>query len=119
MDYVKKRCPQINSIIEERTPTVYAIQAKDSNVSKYSTSAGIAYLLAKKTIEDDGFVIGCAYNQNLEPNQMMVNKFEELGKLRGSKYIFSNTMKTYTETKKALVDGRKVLYIGTPCQIGG
>lgn len=34
----KKRCPQINSIIEERTPTVYAIQAKDSNVSKYSTS---------------------------------------------------------------------------------
>lgn len=114
----KNRCPQ-KSKIEEKTTKVLAIKSKDSEVYKKSSSAGMAYLLAKKVIENDGVVFGCAYNKEMIPIQMMVNDIDNLQKLRGSKYVFSNTLNTYQEAKEYLENHIKVLYIGTPCQIGG
>ena len=40
-------------------------------------------------------------------------------KLRGSKYVQSNTKNTFSEVKQDLENGKKVLYSGTPCQIAG
>lgn len=115
----QRRCPQINRKEEKRERKAYAVKAKETEVSKNSTSAGIAYILARKTIKENGIVFGCAYNDKLEPIQTKVEKEEELQKLRGSKYVFSNTLHSYSETKEALEEKENVLYIGTPCQIGG
>ena len=40
-------------------------------------------------------------------------------KFRGSKYIQSKIENTFKEAKEFLNQGRKVLFTGTPCQIGG
>lgn len=115
-----KRCPQLNSKIESKeTKKVYAVKSKNVKNSKKSTSAGMAYMLTKKIIEKNGIVFGCAYNDNLVPIQKKVDTENDLEKLRGSKYVFSNTLSTYSEVKKELENDKNVIYIGTPCQIGG
>ncbi len=115
----KKRCPQLNNRIENKEIKAYAIKSKEVSDSKKSTSAGMAYILTKKIVENNGAVFGCAYNEKLEAVQMKIEDKTNLEKLRGSKYVFSNTLHTYTEVKKALEEEKEVLYIGTPCQIGG
>lgn len=115
----KKRCPQLNSKTGSKENKVYAVKSKDVKNSKKSTSAGMAYILTKKIIEKNGIVFGCAYNDNLVPIQKKVDTEKDLEKLRGSKYVFSNTLNTYKEVKKELEDNKDVIYIGTPCQIGG
>lgn len=44
---------------------------------------------------------------------------EELGKLRGSKYVQSGIGQTYLQAEKSLKNGSHVLFSGTPCQIAG
>ena len=115
----KKKCPQINYKLEKRDSKVYAVKTKEKSISQNSTSAGIAYILGKYIIQNNGCVFGCTYNDVLEPIQIMVENEKDLEKLRGSKYVFSNTMHTYTQVKDVLEQQKKVLYVGTPCQIAG
>lgn len=44
---------------------------------------------------------------------------DELGKVRNSKYAFSNTQSIFCEIKKELNVGKSVLWIGLPCQTAG
>lgn len=115
----KAKCPQLNQNSRAEKQEVFAVKARNIDDSQKSTSAGIAYILYRNTIENGGIVFGCMYNEELIPMQVKIEENDELYKLRGSKYVFSNTMKTYTEVKECLLDGRDVLYIGTPCQIAG
>lgn len=115
----KNICPQIKRKHRRTEKDVYAVKAKNSEDARKSTSAGVAYILSKNVLEKNGVVIGCAYNNELEPIQLKVDDIEDLQKLRGSKYVSSNTLNTFQETKKILDEGKRVLYIGTPCQIGG
>jgi coenzyme F420-reducing hydrogenase beta subunit len=43
----------------------------------------------------------------------------ELAAMQGSKYVQSDTGKTFIQAKEYLDQGRYVLYTGTPCQIAG
>ena len=47
------------------------------------------------------------------------NNKEELSKLRGSKYVQSNTNYVFKEVRKQLIKEKKVLFSGCPCQIAG
>lgn len=53
------------------------------------------------------------------PYQKYVKDKKELQQLRGSKYVTSDTKKTFSQVKEFLEEGKKILYIGVPCQIGG
>jgi coenzyme F420-reducing hydrogenase beta subunit len=53
------------------------------------------------------------------PYQKYVTDKKELQQLRGSKYVTSDTKKTFSQVKEFLEEGKKILYIGVPCQIGG
>ena len=44
---------------------------------------------------------------------------EELGKLRGSKYLQAYMGNMFLQVKEDLVAGRNVLFTGTGCQING
>ena len=52
-------------------------------------------------------------------NQIEVTNLEGLDEIRGSKYIFSDTKETFVDVKNELLKDKKVIYIGTPCQIAG
>lgn len=118
----KKTCGQIDRFynknnLEERK--FLGVRPKEKEITKNSTSGGIAYLISKMVIEENGIVFGSAYDENLMPYQKYVKDKKELQQLRGSKYVTSDTKKTFSQVKEFLEEGKKILYIGVPCQIGG
>ncbi len=115
-----KKCPSF-SLAEKRNfeQKTFAVLYKNEKVCSKSASGGAFASFAMQTLDEGGVVFGCAYNKNLTAIQTGIDNKDELVKLQGSKYVSSNTEKTFIETKKNLISGRKVLYSGRPCQIAG
>lgn len=117
-----KRCPQLNEIkIGEKvnSPKAFAVKNKNLEEQKKSSSGGIFSVLAKYVLENNGVVYGASFDEKFKLEHIRIDKKEDLYKLRGSKYLQSNTKNTFELAKKDLNNGVKVLYVGTPCQIAG
>lgn len=113
-------CPILQKKIpEQKIPQVFAAYNKNKEIRMKSSSGGIFTILAEHIIAQGGVVFGAAFDSNFEVKHNFVEKVEDLGKLRISKYVQSNIDNTYTQAKQLLDDGRIVLFTGTPCQIGG
>lgn len=115
----EKVCPIINNKQIENEPRAYACYNKDLNIRMKSSSGGIFTLLAEEILNKGGVVFGASFNTKFEVEHIMVEKTEELEKLRGSKYTQSKIGETYKKAKEILEEGRYVLFTGTPCQIEG
>ena len=96
-----------------------AVVAKSQQIRTQSSSGGMFSVLANHVLSEGGKVYGAAFGNNYIVYHKMVDNEEGLSQLRGSKYIQSDTRETYKEVKKNLVEGVKVLYTGTPCQVAG
>ncbi len=117
----EKICPVINTgkVREQIDTKAYAAKNTDEYIRKDSSSGGIFTLLAERILKQNGIVFGAAFNQDFELEHIGVEAVEDLQKLRGSKYVQSKIGNAYLDAKIALEKGRKVLFTGTPCQIGG
>lgn len=116
-----KKCPQINDRKSKDEENVKLYAAKNSNLEEQrsSSSGGIFSVLAKHILEQNGEVYGCGFNSQLIAEHMRISTKAELYKLKGSKYVQSNTKNTFNEVKQDLLEKKMVLYSGTPCQIAG
>ena len=116
----QKRCPQ-NNMPEKYSPIkVLAVRYKKDMELKESASGGAFVALAHQVLgQQDGVVFGAAYGEDWKVGHISVRKEEDLYKLQGSKYVQCDTQHTYSEVKALLNEGKKVLFSGTPCQIGG
>lgn len=115
----EKSCPVLNKVELNKPKRCYAGRVKDRQELKKATSGGIATKLSQKIIEDNGVVYGASFGENCTVSHIRVDNKGELDKLRGSKYVHSYVNNTYKLVKKDLNDEKKVLFIGTPCQIAG
>lgn len=97
----------------------YGGRHKDDAVRGASSSGGAFSVLAEKIIEQGGTVFGCALNEHCQAVHIGVDRLDELALLRGSKYVQSDTKHSYTAVKELLEAGKKVLFVGTPCQAAG
>lgn len=115
-----KKCPSLSPVekrnFEQKT---FSVIYKNEKICLKSASGGAFASFAMKILDEDGVVFGCAYNENLIAIQTKVEHKDELVKLQGSKYVSSNTEKTFIDVKDNLLIGRKVLYSGRSCQIAG
>ena len=100
-------------------PAVYAAAIKDSAVLRESSSGGVFTALAEAVLEEGGAVFGAAWTDDLAVAHIGVDNKADLAKLRGSKYVQSETGDTFRQVKALLTEGRQVFYTGTPCQIAG
>ena len=114
-----KKCPFFTKLLPHKVKIAYAATTRNVDALKKSTSGGMFYELAKSTLSNDGIVYGCAWNSNLLVEHMRISDINNLDKIMQSKYIQSNTKKTYIQAKKDLDDNKEVLYSGTACQIAG
>lgn len=116
-----KKCPcKENEGV--KSTNIFAAAIKDKQGIKNSASGGIFYELAKKTICENGVVYGAAYIQNvrgLSVEHIRIDSMDKLKTLQGSKYVQSRIYKILPLVKKDVFEGKKVLFSGTPCQIGG
>lgn len=116
----KKVCPSLNKVVKTKPLKCYAVVAKDKKILSKSTSGGIATVLAKKIISENGVVYGAAYiDEKCTVAHIRIESVKDLTKLQGSKYVHSYILGTYKNVKEDLNKSRKVLFIGTPCQIAG
>ena len=113
----EKVCPILNKTSKTGKTETLGILAKDDNIRKNSSSGGVFSLIAQLVIEQGGIVFGASFDENMMVHHIGVESSEGLEKLRGSKYLQSNTENTYTEAQNELKKGRLVLYSGTACQI--
>lgn len=116
----KRTCPVLKENNDNIEKEAFAAYALDENIRKNSSSGGIFSLLAEKILSEKGVVFGVSMSENcLSAEHISVENFDDLAKLRGSKYLQSDTKNSYSEVKKALVDKRTVIFSGTPCQVAG
>lgn len=116
----RETCPVVNLRTGTDITSVYAAQAKDTELLQKSASGGIFGLLARKILAQRGKVYGAAYADHFRKvRHRSIESLNDLDLLLCSKYLQSDTADTYSEVKADLKNGRKVLYSGTPCQIAG
>lgn len=116
-----KKCPQLNDIEYKRLENLEVYAAKNRNIDeqKKSSSGGVFSAIANYVLENEGIVYGCAFNKEFVAEHIGIQKKNELYKLKGSKYVQSNTMDTFNNVKEYLNKNKIVAYSGTPCQIAG
>ena len=108
-----------NAGAPEGEPEVFAAVFKDRKILEESSSGGIFTPLACAVLDRGGAVFGAAWNDEMSLEHICVENKEDLGRLRGSKYVQSNTKETFSQVKDILNEGRSVCYCATPCQIAG
>jgi coenzyme F420-reducing hydrogenase beta subunit len=112
-------CPVDKTMPKAQTQT-FLVQIRHEEVRRCSSSGGAFSALANAALCRGGAVFGCAMADDCySARHICVETPDELGNLRGSKYIQSEIGNAFAEAKRVLEAGRWVLFSGTPCQIAG
>ncbi len=112
-----KKCPAINDCQIKKYVDVktYAAMA-DSDTRRNSSSGGAFAVLAKYVLDDNGVVIGAAFEDDFKLVHKLVRDEEGLLSLQKSKYVQSDISEIYTEIEVLKKEGKKIMFTGTPCQ---
>lgn len=115
----KKVCAFQNKKETNSPIECYAAISRNEKHIQNSASGGIFAAIAEKVMEDGGIVYGAAFTEKWGVHHIAVDRLNDLIHLQGSKYVYSNTGRTFIEARSELQKHRKVLFSGTPCQIAG
>ena len=115
----EKVCHELHPYDERKPLNVYAAINKDEKVRMKSSSGGIFYLLADKTISEGGVVFGARFDDDWQVVLDYAETMEAVKPFMGSKYVQARTGSAYKDAETFLKQGRKVLFSGSPCQIAG
>lgn len=106
--------------IEYKHPIgIYAAWRLNETERAKSSSGGIASVISEKWIEKGGVVYGASFVKPFGFQHIRCTKKENLDKIRGSKYVFSSIKMVLSLIEEDLNNDKKVLFIGTPCQVAG
>lgn len=114
-----KACPSLNvKYKNNKKPECYAAMANDE-IRMKSSSGGMFTLIAEYILDKGGYVCGAAFKEDWSVHHIIIDNKNNLEKLRGSKYVQSDTEKCYSEIKQLLNNDNYVLFSGCPCQVAG
>ena len=112
-------CPELRKNVERIPALVYAAKNKNEQIRLASSSGGIFTLLAEKVIAKGGVVFGARFDAKWNVVHDYTEAKDGLAAFRGSKYVQSRMGDCYQKAKSFLLQGRQVMFTGTPCQIAG
>lgn len=118
-DLCEKVCPVINQELPRIPQKCIAAKGKRNDIVMKSSSAGIFYLLAERTINNGGVVFGARFNDSWDVVNSWTESIDGTTPFMGSKYVQSNIGNSYKQAEQFLKEGREVLFTGTPCQVSG
>ena len=99
------------SIIKDKRNMLIAIRCMKSNTG--AETAGIDGITFTELLQS---------HSTDELHQMvckLIDNYEDINLIRGSKYVQSYMNNCFQEIKNKIVEGKKVLFFGTPCQVYG
>ncbi len=112
-----KTCPKFPDVntfqFEKYVFGGYHVDAK----KRYESTSGGAFSAIVDEFCDDDYVVFGAESRGLSICHGYTANKEEIGRFRKSKYSQSVIGETYLQVKQFLLEGKKVLFSGTPCQI--
>lgn len=97
----------------------YAVKHTDEQVVQNSSSGGVFTAVSDYILSQGGAVIGADFDEDMNVVHVVANTPEKRDRLRGSKYIQSDTTGVYDAIRHLLNDGVPVLFTGVPCQAAG
>ena len=116
-----KACPLGSGQTEKPAEAAYLFYHGDAQYRMTASSSGAFEAVCRGWIGDDAVsVFGCA----MQPDgrsacHMEASSWQELQQLKKSKYVQSDTKDAYRQVKHRLKAGRRVVFVGTPCQVMG
>jgi len=117
----EKRCPAL-SIEDINNPYLKSFAGYTSNhdVLTNTTSGGFATELSALIIAENGIVAGVKYNSDcIHAEYSFATNSQELKAFCGSKYVQSEKNGIFLKIRDFLKEGKKILFIGCPCDIAG
>lgn len=107
---------------EKNSDAQIGFSARNKNYSQrlVSSSGSIFPPIAEWILDNNGLVVGAAYDNDFNVVHKIVESKDELCVLQGSKYLQCKAdNETFKYIRKELKNGRKVLYSGMACQVEG
>lgn len=118
-DLCRKVCPDSNAV-KKYTDDKYVFGGFILDAFKrFESTSGGAFSAIVDAYCDDNYVIFGAEAKGLKVYHSYVTDKSDIGKFRKSKYSQSKMGDSYKQVKAFLLEGKKVLFSGTPCQIAG
>lgn len=108
-------CQQVH-LVPLRKPYKWVQGWTDDIIRRESSSGGYATAIMRSFIESGGVVAACKY-ANADFVFSMYYTLNDLKGVNGSKYVKSNPEGIYSKVAKELLNKKKVLFIGLPCQV--
>lgn len=115
-----KNCPTTkiaDGLFHIDIPNYYCSIISNKNILIKSSSGGVFGIIAKKIIEEEGYVCGCVYDSNMNPIHILSNQILDIERMYGSKYVQSRADICFLSIKNFLDENKKVLFTGTACQV--
>lgn len=116
-------CNACHAVCQHNHPAKQQLPAKwyqgwalEPELRNRCASGGLATAVSEAFIEAGGIVCSCTFQEGQFVFAFAETK-GELQKFSGSKYVKSNPVGMYKKVKQFLKDGRKVLFVGLPCQV--
>lgn len=113
-----KVCPAKNEFYTNgaQIQTFVGCLDKDKTRRDKGSSGGLFGLLASKLSLEGYDICGAAFDDNLQLKHCFANSEDEVGKQKKSKYLQSDCGGIYKQAKQKVKNGKKVMFVGTPCQ---
>lgn len=114
----QKACPLNTADMKSAgEPIAYAAYSLNDENHRNSSSGGIFSLLASEILREGGTVYGAAFTEDFRVEHKRITN--DIRPLQTSKYVQSRIGDMFSFVEQDIRNGQKVLFSGTPCQIGG
>ena len=104
---------------EKMSVITYAVQSRQKSIRLRSTSGGTFSEIAGSFIRAGGIVCAAGYDEQGKVVHKLINSAAEIDELCESKYVQSSLNNCFSEVENCLSSSKKVLFVGTPCQVAG
>ena len=109
-----------NVVFYENEQKIYACGDKEDENRSISSSGGVFSALANIILDKGGFVCAVGYSTDCkECFHKIVTSKDQLDDLRRAKFVQSKKYDVYARIQILLKAGKKLLFCGTPCEVGG
>lgn len=115
-----KVCPALSNVIfADSKQYFYAVKHREKKVLEKSSSGGLFTAISDIVLKKNGIVYGAIHDSNMQTVHARADNSIDRDKQCGSKYVQSNIGSIFIDINKDLLEGKYVLFVGTPCQCAG
>lgn len=114
----RKVCPALKNISEPQKQHYFAFRNTDK-IRAISSSGGAFTAIADEMIKSGGVVVAAEMSKDWKLRHTIAATYEDVRKQAHTYYVQSEAFPQFSEIERMLNEGRRVLFVGTPCQVAG